>query len=193
MDADNLTDAELIARVARRDKQALEALYDRYSPLVLGLAMKIVGERGTAEEIVQEAFWRVWRGADTFVQARGQFAGWLFGIAHNLAIDELRRRRSRPVTTSTDTDEEMIFDLPDDRVDVAETVFQSVTGAQVRAALNDLPSAQRSVIELAYFEGLTHQEIADKLSEPIGTVHTRARLALQKLRENLAPLRLDEL
>jgi RNA polymerase sigma-70 factor (ECF subfamily) len=109
-----------------------------------------------------------------------------------LAIDEIRRRRVRPNTVSTDAEDEAILDLPDQGVDVAEAAFQSVTGEQVRFALKSLPEAQRSVIELAFFEGLTHQEIATRLNEPIGTIHTRARLALQKLRESLLPLQFDQ-
>ncbi len=189
----NPADSTLIARVAKRDKRALELLYDRYAAAALGLAMKIIGERNVAEEIVQEAFWRVWKRATTFQVGRGQFSAWLFGIVHNLAIDELRRRRSRPATMSLDLEDDSVIDIPDGQVDVAGSVFQNVQGEQVRAALTGLPEAQRSVIELAYFEGLTHQEIAQKLGEPIGTVHTRARLALQKLRELLIDLKVDAL
>lgn len=191
MGANLLSDAELMARVAQRDKRALEQLYDRYSAAAMGLALKMLGERNTAEEIVQEAYWRVWKRASTFELERGQFSAWLFGIVHNLAIDEMRRRRVRPSTVSTDAEDDSILDLPDRGVDVAEQAFQLVTGEQVRLAMGLLPDAQRSVIELAYFEGLTHQEIAARLNEPIGTVHTRARLALQKLRETLLPLQVD--
>lgn len=192
MSAEPLSDAELMARVAARDKRALEELYNRYAAAAMGLALKMLGERSAAEEIVQEAFWRVWKRGTTFELGRGQFTAWLFGIIHNLAIDEMRRRRVRPNTISTDSEEDAVLDLPDGAVDVAETAFQSVTGEQVRLALGNLPEAQRSVVELAFFEGLTHQEIAARLNEPIGTVHTRARLALQKLRETLLPLHMDE-
>ncbi len=181
MGASPQTDAELMARVAARDKGALEMLYDRHAGAAMGLALKMLGERNAAEEIVQESFWRVWRRAGTFELERGQFMGWLFGIVHNLAIDEIRRRKVRPNTVSTDTEEEAILELPDMQVDVAESAFQSVAGEQVRMALQSLPDAQRSVIELA-----------TRLNEPIGTVHTRARLALQKLRETLLPLQVDE-
>lgn len=192
MSAKSYSDAELMARVAQRDKRALEELYKQYAAAALGLALKMLGERNAAEEIVQEAFWRVWKRATTFELGRGQFTAWLFGIVHNLAIDEMRRRRVRPNTISTDTEEDALLELPDTEMDVAETAFAHVKGEQVRLALNKLPDAQRSVIELAYFEGLTHQEIAARLNEPIGTIHTRARLALQKLRELLLALQLDE-
>lgn len=191
MGADPVSDAALMARVAQQDRRALEQLYDNYAAAAMGLALKMLGERNTAEEIVQEAFWRVWKRASTFELQRGQFTAWLFGIVHNLAIDELRRRRVRPNTVSTDAEDDSILELPDHAVDVAESAFQRVTGEQVRLALRELPDAQRSVIELAYFEGLTHQEIAARLDEPIGTIHTRARLALQKLRETLMPLQVD--
>lgn len=191
MGADPVSDAALMARVAQQDRRALEQLYDKYAAAAMGLALKMLGERNTAEEIVQEAFWRVWKRASTFELQRGQFTAWLFGIVHNLAIDELRRRRVRPNTVSTDAEDDSILELPDHAVDVAESAFQRVTGEQVRLALRELPDAQRSVIELAYFEGMTHQEIAARLDEPIGTIHTRARLALQKLRETLMPLQID--
>jgi len=191
MGANPATDAELMARVAARDKRALEDLYDRYAAAAMGLALRMLGERNAAEEIVQEAYWRVWKRSSTFELQRGQFPAWLFGIVHNLAIDELRRRKVRPNTVSTDADDEAVMDLPDPAMDVPETAFQSVTGEQVRWALGSLPDAQRNVIELAYFEGLTHQEIAARLNEPIGTIHTRARLGLLKLRELLLPLQLD--
>jgi len=192
MSADSYSDAELMARVAGRDKRALEVLYDRYASAAMGLALRMTAERNIAEEIVQEAFWRVWKRASTFDLGRGQFSTWLFGIVHNLAIDELRRRKVRPNTVSTDTEDDSILELPDEATDVAETVLQTVTGEQVRLALNGLPAAQRSVIELAFFEGLTHQEIASRLNEPIGTVHTRARLALLKLRETMLSLKPDQ-
>lgn len=186
-------DDGLLKRVAGRDKRALEALYDKYASAALGLAMRMVGERAAAEELVQEAFWRVWKRAGTFDAGRGQFSAWLFGIVHNLAIDELRRRKAHPSPASIDLEDDGAVEIPDVDVDVAEAAFRQVDGEQVRSALRILPDSQRSVIELSYFDGLTHQEIADKLGEPIGTIHTRARLALQKLREELSPLLLDEL
>jgi RNA polymerase sigma-70 factor, ECF subfamily len=186
------TDDVLVARVAKRDKRALEVLYDKYAAAALGLAVRIAGEQSTAEEIVQEAFWRVWKRAGTYNVERGKFSAWLFGIVHNLAIDELRRRKSRANSTSIDLGDDTVAEIADIREDVAASAFQRVTGDHVRAALTTLPDSQRSVIELAFFDGLTHQEIADKLGEPIGTIHTRARLALQKLREQLKPLYVDD-
>lgn len=192
MSAPLLTDAELMTRVAKQDKRALEELYDRHAAAALGLALKMLGERNSAEEIVQEAFWRIWKRAATFENERGLFMPWLFGIVHHLVIDELRRRKARPNPLSTDDEQGLLLELPDREMDVLETALLKITSEQVRGALAGLPEAQRSVVELAFFEGLTHQEIAAQLNEPVGTIHTRARLALQKLRETLLHLRLDE-
>src|SRR5919202_1122646 len=115
-----LSDKELISRVARRDRAAFEVLYDRYSPKAMGLALKLLGEPNLAEEIVQEAFWRVWKRADTYTTQRGEFSTWLFGIVHNLAIDELRRRQSRPALTLADWNDEPILNIPDLKIDIAE-------------------------------------------------------------------------
>ncbi len=177
----------LMARVARRDSGALEMLYERYSGLAVGLATRILGDRGSGEEIAQEAFWRVWQNARTYHNVKGQFAPWLLSIVHHLAIDEVRRRNARPRLTSTDLDDQTVRDIPDLRADVAATAFANIAGEQVRAAVARLPESQRRVLELAYFQGFTHQEISEKLGEPLGTVHTRTRLALSKLREQLQP------
>lgn len=182
-------DEALMARVARGDSRALDILYGRYAPLALGLAAKILGDRQSGEEVVQEAFWRVWKRAKTYRKTRGQFAPWLLSIVHNLGIDELRKRSARPPLTSTDLEDPAVRELPDRRADVAATAFSNIAGEQVRAALALLPASQRNVLELAYFQGLTHQAISEKLGEPLGTVHTRSRLALLKLRQELMPLR----
>ncbi len=185
-------DELLMGRVARGDGEALEMLYDRYSATALGLAVRILRDRNSAEEIVQETFWRVWKRGRTYKSGRGQFGAWLVGIVRNLAIDELRRRSGRPLVWSTDLDDESIIEIPDAHADVATAALSMLTGEQVRAAMARLPDTQRRVLELAYFEGLTHQEISQKLGQPLGTVHTRARLALLKLREQLMPLRPGE-
>jgi RNA polymerase sigma-70 factor (ECF subfamily) len=187
------SDETLMARVARRDSQELALLYGRYSAFALGLATKILNDRATGEEIVQEAFWRVWIRARTYCKTRGQFAPWLLSVVHNLAIDELRKRNARPGVSSTDQEDQVPSDLPDLRSDVAATALSNIAGEQVRAAVALLPEPQRHVLELAYFQGLTHQAISEKLGEPLGTVHTRSRLAIMKLREQLLPLRMMEL
>ena len=185
MSRDDRSDEQLLARVIGRDADALETLYERYAPVVMGLAVKMLGDRPAAEEVVQETFWRVWRGADSYRAARGTFAGWLFGIARNLVVDSIRRRTVRPQPALTDEDAQRVERAADPSADVAEAAWTAIRGERVRAALRLLPPAQRRVIELAYFGGLTRQEIAEATGEPLGTIHTRARLALQKLREAL--------
>ncbi len=181
-----LGDEVLMTRIARRDSEALRDLYDRYSHTAFGLAYRILGDRPTAEEIVQEAFWRVWKRAKSYARNRGQVSTWVMSIVHHLAIDEVRRRQSRPVNASTDSEDETLMDLPDLRTDVAVTVVSNLTREQVRAAVARLAQPQREVLELAYFGGMTHQEISKHLGQPLGTVHTRTRTALAKLRQQLA-------
>jgi RNA polymerase sigma-70 factor (ECF subfamily) len=187
-----MDDAELIARIAQRDPAAFEQAYDRYAGRALGFALRMIAERAVAEEIVQEAFWRVWKRATSFDAQRGNFPTWLLGIVHHLVIDELRRRRGQTPLGGEDLDADIVGNLASGASETPEQVWDSLQRAQIRQALAQLPEAQRSVIELAYFEGYTHLEIAAKLAEPIGTIHTRARLALAKLRTSLAELRMSE-
>lgn len=177
------SDEQLITQVARGDTAAYETLFDRYGSAVMGLALKITGDRALAEEVVQETFWRVWRKADLFLTQRGAFTNWFFGIARNLCIDLLRRQRTqgRPV----DQMDQSMEQTADPSPDVPEAAWVKVKHQQVRAAIETLPKDQRFVIEMAYFRGMTRQEIAQTTGEPLGTIHTRARLALQKLREQL--------
>jgi RNA polymerase sigma-70 factor (ECF subfamily) len=179
-------DEVLTARLAQGDTSALEALYERYAPMILGLALKITGDRALAEDILQETFWRAWQGAVTYQPERGALAAWLFRIARNLAIDHYRRQRLRPqATPGMDETEPVIEQLPDPQTDVAAQVQWSLDLQQVQSALATLPAEQRQVIEMAYFQGMTRQEIAEATREPLGSIHTRARLGLQKLRSNL--------
>ena len=192
MSRDTLNDEQLITQAAKGDPAALETLYDQHASAVMGLALRIVGDHAAAEEVVQETFWRAWRGAESFQAGRGSFTVWLFGIARNVAIDLWRRRQVRPQPALNPADEEQIEGAPDPEADVAESARVRARHRQVRAAVASLPAAQRQVIELAYFAGLTRQEIAEATGEPLGTVHTRARLALQKLRETLQAQGFDE-
>ena len=181
-----LSDEVLAAQVARGDSAALEALYDRHASTVLGLAVRIVDDRALAEDILQETFWRVWKSADTFQPQRGSFTSWLFRIARNLAIDAYRRRNVRPqAMPDGETGESVLDQTPDPDMDVANQAQASLEKKQVHGALVSLSSVQRQVIEMAYFYGMTRQEIAEATGEALGTIHTRARLALQKLREEL--------
>lgn len=183
---ERLSDEILATRVARGNSVALETLYDRYASTVLGFALKVIGDQALAEDVLQETFWRVWQSAATYQPQRGSFAGWMFRIARNLAIDAYRRRNVRPQTMPGVDDSEPVLDqVPDPGVDIAEQVQSSIRYREVHIALLSLPRVQRQVIEMAYFYGMTRQEIADATGEALGTIHTRARLALQKLREIL--------
>ncbi|HLA97309.1 MAG TPA: sigma-70 family RNA polymerase sigma factor [Anaerolineales bacterium] len=181
MDQIGLTDEELIGKIANRDEAAIELLYDRYSSAIMGLALKILGERATAEEIVQETFLRVWNKANRYDAGRGAALSWLFAIAHHQCIDRLRRDQSSMETVEGRKVIKNVF--------IEQSVPAAAASVQrrhlVNTALASLPDEQRQVIEMAFFGGLTRQEIARQTGVPLGTVQTRARLALQKLRARL--------
>lgn len=179
------TDDELIARICLRDEAALAALYTRCAEVINSLALRIVRRAEVAEEVVQETFMRVWRGATSFQGDASGLQSWLFRIARNLSLDQLRRQAARPRTvtiTPDPTDEHAPFDtLADTTCDVAAQATAHCLRDQVRRALLALPPEQRHALELAYFGGLTHREIAAETGEPLGTIKTRLRLGLQKL------------
>ena len=186
MHTGQLSDEVLAARVARGDQTAFEALYDRHASVIMGITLRITGEHVAAEDIVQETFWRLWQSADTYQPERGPFIGWLFRIARNLAIDAYRRRSIRANAVVYETDAEPILDrMPDPDMNVPEQAKSNLMSQQARNALKTLPQEQRQVIELAYFSSMTRQEIAKAIGQPVGTIHTRARLGLQKLRAAL--------
>ncbi|MBK9711199.1 MAG: sigma-70 family RNA polymerase sigma factor [Kouleothrix sp.] len=171
-------DAELIARVCWREEPALGAIYDRYGRLVYSIALRIVGDRESAEEVVQDVFQAVWQSAGSF-QPSGNFSAWLIGIARHRAIDATRSRRHRSRAREELLDDDRVAGVSDRSMD--EMVLRSV----VRTALDRLPPSQRQAIELAYYGGLTHIEIAARLGEPVGTVKSRMRMGMQRLREIL--------
>ncbi len=179
-------DLALIAAISQGSTESLEALYDRYAAVVYRMAIRIVKNAELAEDVVQEVFWRVWRRSGSFERERGRVAQWLFGIAHNLCIDELRRMRSRPVSVYEDVEHPRIQQLPDERTDVVGEVWNAEQRRVLKQALSQLPDAQRQAIEMAYFGGLSHQEIATRLDRPLGTIKTRVRLGLHKMRALLA-------
>ena len=175
-----LSDEVLAARVAQGDSKAFETLYDRHASMVLGITLRITGEQAIAEDILQETFWQLWQSANTYQPQRGSFTTWLFRIARSLAIDAYRRRSAHPKFITDVTDEDPVLDqMPDPDIDVPNK------SQQMQNALKTLPREQRQVIELAYFYGMTRQEIAEEIGEPPGIIHTRAQLVLQKLREEL--------
>ncbi len=173
------SDHALLKQIVRREPDALARLYDRYSPRALGLAFRILRDHDLAEQVIQDAFWKVWQHAAEYEPARGSFSTWLFTIVRNLSIDQLRRRRDEP--SLDDEDHAPALEAQLGSVDVSETVNHQLRSEEIRAALRALPEAQRRVLEMAYLEGLTRREIAEQLGEPLGTIHTRARLGLEKL------------
>jgi RNA polymerase sigma-70 factor (ECF subfamily) len=172
--------------VGEGDTAALEALYSRYARVVFSFAVRIVGDGPTAEEVLQEAFVRTWTQAGTFRTLRGNFASWLLSITHNLAIDELRRRQRRPQRADAGDSGDALFGLVDEAANVEEAAETTVLRDRVAVALATLPPAQRTAIELAYFSGLSQREIAAHLDEPLGTIKTRLRLGMHKLKDALA-------
>lgn len=171
-----LTDAELLERVGGGDRPAFEELYRRYARAVLGLALRRLGDRGRAEDAVQDTFASVWRSARTFDPSRGAGAAWLYTVARNTVLDGLRRQPEPPV--------EAIDQVSDERgpEEQAETAW---TAWRVHRALETLPAHERPVIELAYWGGLSQSEIASYLGLPLGTVKTRTRSALSRLADAL--------
>jgi RNA polymerase sigma-70 factor (ECF subfamily) len=184
-------DLGLMQRVVAGEEAALAELYDRYSARVFGVCVRILSEAQLAEDTLQEIFVRVWERAQLFEPSRGNFATWLMGITRNICIDQLRRLQARPQAADQPSEiDGFSFEesLTDPNSDVPEIVALNERAALVRRALAALTPEQRQVIELSYFRGFTRREIARKLNWPEGTVHTRARLALQSLRLELHQL-----
>ena len=174
------SDAELLAGIARHDEASLAALYDRYHRLAFSLALRVVNDRGRAEDVVQDAFLSVWRKAATFAESRGSAKTWLTSIVRNRAIDLVRARRE-----SDSDDETVLLALRDGAPSVVEQVTASLDRDAIRTAVAQLPVDQRQAITMAYFEGLSHSEIADATGLPLGTVKSRIRLAMGRLRDAL--------
>ncbi len=173
------SDDSLIAALAGRDLTALATLYDRYGRIAYALAYRILGEPEAAEDVVHDGFISAWRGATSYRSERGNVRGWLLSIVHHRAVDVLRRK-----TTFRPAPLEIAEHRPADD-DTAEEATRNVEHATVRAALEALPQAQRRTIELAYFGGYTHVELAQIMGVPLGTVKGRMRIGLTKLRRAL--------
>jgi RNA polymerase sigma-70 factor, ECF subfamily len=179
---DRVADRAAVGRMAAGDAEALAELYDRHARGVYSLALRILQHPADAEDVVQDVFSQAWRQASRYDATRGVVAAWLLTLARSRAIDRVRARRThaeRSIEAAT-TGVPDAAPLPDIEVLSVEQV------ALVRAALASLPLLQRMAIELAYYEGLTHAEIAERLEQPLGTVKTRIRLALARLRDSLA-------
>jgi len=186
------SDAALVARMASGDEQALGALYDRWATTVHTLAYYLLGQADEAEDAVEETFWQAWREAGRYDASRGAVSTWLSTIARSRALDRQRARRRRneePLESATSTsaeDSSARADSPALAADPHHEAEHAERARDIAIALAKLPAEQREVIELAYFGGLSQSEIAARTSLPLGTVKTRARLALEKLRAPLA-------
>ena len=180
-----LDDAALVERMKRGEMRALEALYDRYSTLVFSLALRVLTHRERAEEVVQDVFLKLWREPAIFDPDRGAFRFWLLRVAHNRAIDEVRRGRQEITMPPGDSGEDFWEAQPDQAPRPEETALAQIDREAVLAALARLTPAQREALQLAYFDGLTQAEIATRLGEPLGTVKTRVRLGIRHLRDLL--------
>jgi RNA polymerase sigma-70 factor, ECF subfamily len=186
MHTGQLSDEVLAARVAQGDRKAFETLYDHHASMVLGMALRITGDRIAAEDILQETFWQIWQSANTYQPQRGSFTTWLFRIARSLAIDAYRRRNVRLQGINDATNEDLILDqMPGLDMNEPEQAQSNLVAQKARNALKTLPREQRQVIELAYLYGMSRQEIAEATGQPLDTIHNSARLGLQKLREEL--------
>jgi RNA polymerase sigma-70 factor, ECF subfamily len=174
-------DAELVRRLQKRDPQALGELYDKYGRLAFSLIYRIVRDVGTAEDLVQETFLRVWNRSQGFDADRGALGGWLLAVARNRAIDYLRSAdgKMRNAVELEETEHPSLY------MDLEKEVLNSDRTRHLRQAMEKLNANQRNAIELAYFEGLSQTEIAERLGQPLGTVKTWVRMALKNLREAL--------
>jgi RNA polymerase sigma-70 factor (ECF subfamily) len=174
------TDAALIDRIMQRDETALEALYDRYAGMLSSVLNRILRDAQAAEEILQDIFFQLWKSTSQFDPTRGSLAGWLMVIARNRAISQLRRHNPA-------AGEELLENTVSLPVNLESALAQKQMLERVKSAIETLPKEQRAAVELAYFEGMTHSEIAGRTGDPLGTVKTRLRTALEALKQVLHP------
>jgi RNA polymerase sigma-70 factor (ECF subfamily) len=176
-----ISDVELLHAIARRDEQALASLYARYRLILFGLTMRILNRREEAEDVLQEVLLQVWRRASDFDEQRGRPFTWLVTLARSRALDRLRTLGARQRLAAS-----AALELAPEASDAALVTWQSEQSQIVKQALNELPEEQRRALILAYFDGLTQTEIAERLQTPLGTVKTRMRSGMVKLRELLS-------
>ncbi len=180
------SDEQLMAQVAAQHQEALQPLYHRYAPLIFHLAAQTL-DTTSAEDIVQDVFMSVWRKADTYDPKRGRFRPWLLQIAHFRILNELRHRSRRP-QLDPDAEGDLMDELPDTHAEPVEAAWETYRREAVRAAVDKLPPPQQQALRLAFFEDLTHDQVAAALDLPLGTVKTRIRSAMRTLRVHLVPL-----
>jgi RNA polymerase sigma-70 factor (ECF subfamily) len=169
-----LNDAALVSAIRSGKESAMAELYDRYSAVVYSVSLRVLGDAGAAEDVLQEVFLQLWRNPDWFDSSRGKLVPWLAVIARNRSIDVLRKRRPE-----SNVEDVLLSVEPD----MAGDADRAVAMTKVRAVLGGMPAVQRNMLEMAYFEGLSHSEISAKTGEPLGTVKTRIRTGLLTLRK----------
>ena len=167
-------DAALLSLVQDGNEEAMAALFDRYSKVVYSVALRVLRDPASAEDVLQEIFMQIWRSPGGFTAARGSLGGWLAVVSRNRSIDTLRRRRR------SDSTDDVILASP---CNLAEEAERNVMIERARSAMVSLPAEQRKTLEMAFFDGLTHSEIAEMTGDPLGTVKTRIRSALLSLRK----------
>jgi RNA polymerase sigma-70 factor (ECF subfamily) len=167
-------DGALLALVQKGDERAMASLFDRYSKVVYSVALRVLRDPSSAEDILQEVFMQIWRNTDSFVATRGSLGGWLAVVARNRAIDTLRRKKP------TDQVDDMALAS---NYNLANEAERNNLMEKARSAIHKLPTEQRKTLEMAFFDGLTHSEIAEMTGDPLGTVKTRIRSALTTLRK----------
>jgi RNA polymerase sigma-70 factor (ECF subfamily) len=187
-------DAELVRRMQSGDERALGTFYDRWYPIVNGLVARMLKSADDVEDVVEETFWQVWRQANRFAEGRGSVQTWVLTIARSRAVDRLRATRRRREDSIDDGGGENLESKAEPSfaaatADPSLAVEHAERSQLIRAALGELPREQREALELGYFKGLSQSEIAERTGQPLGTVKTRMRLAMQKLRDSLSLLR----
>jgi len=176
--SDRMDDGLVLERVRQGDQTAMAEIFDRYGRAVYSVALRILKDAGHAEDVMQEIFFQVWRNSDSFVQGRGSLGAWLVVVARNRSIDLLRRRKP------TDSVDDVVLAA---KCNLASEAEHNALIEKVQQVMKDLPAEQQKSMELAFFEGLSHSEIAEKTGDPLGTVKTRIRLALITLRKAFQP------
>lgn len=184
------SDKQIMITLTRGDRDALGMLWDRHARPVYSLAVRMLRDPGWAEEVVQDVFLGLWREPQRYDPSRGDLRRWLLTVAHHAAVDVLRSRRGTARTR--DVGPEPLETLTRGGDDPSESVWRNIRAESVRAAISELPDTQREVIELVYFEGFTQSEVAQNTGQPLGTVKSRLRLGMRKMRDSLAEIGASE-